>query len=218
MNKKYIITIIITAIVAVGIAESRHFFTQNKVNDTETQTSTIYSPYAGQEVRGIKALSQDDIEGLLAGAGTPFGGLAKPAELNGYPGPRHVLDAIEAGEFEVTDEQKQKIEALYNEMKPKAVALGEQIIVLEQEIDNAFASKTVTEEMLMEKLNESAKLYGDLRTTHLSYHFPMMDILLPDQVALYNELRGYTSEGDPCSNIPESVHDVELWKEHNNCK
>ena len=56
--------------------------------------SAIHSPYTGQEARGIKALSQDDIEGLLSGAGTPFGGMAKPAELNGYPGPRHVLDAI----------------------------------------------------------------------------------------------------------------------------
>jgi len=179
--------------------------------------SAIHSPYAGQEIRGIKALSQDDVEGLLAGAGTPFGGMAKPAELNGYPGPRHVLDAMEAGEFEVTDGQRGQIEKLYAEMKPQAIALGEKIVVIEQKIDDAFSNGTITGKYLQEKVSESALLYGQLRTVHLKYHFPMMDILSPEQVALYNKLRGYTFSGDPCKNIPEGVHDVDLWKKHNNC-
>src|SRR5262249_1929289 len=46
------------------------------------------NPYAGQQSRSIKALSEDDIAALLKGAGI---GLAKAAELNGYPGPAHVL-------------------------------------------------------------------------------------------------------------------------------
>lgn len=217
MNKKYIITIIITAIVAVGLAESRHFFTQDIATVTETQTSTIHSPYAGQDVHGIKALSQDDIEGLLAGAGTPLGGLAKPAELNGYPGPRHVLDAIEAGEFEVSAEQKEKIEALYQEMKPQAIDLGEQIIAIEQTIDDEFTNKNVTEESLRKNIAESANLYEELRFVHLKYHLKMVDILTPEQVEQYNLLRGYIGDNDPCENIPEG-HDPELWKAHNNCK
>ena len=47
------------------------------------------SPYAGQQARQVKALSKAEIEGLLAGRGL---GYAKAAELNHYPGPRHVLD------------------------------------------------------------------------------------------------------------------------------
>src|SRR5215467_12288791 len=47
------------------------------------------SPYAGQGSSEIKALSADEMKGLKDGAGM---GLAKPAELNHYPGPRHVLD------------------------------------------------------------------------------------------------------------------------------
>ena len=45
-------------------------------------------PYAGQEARSIKALSDDDIAALRKGEGM---GMAKAAELNGYPGPVHVL-------------------------------------------------------------------------------------------------------------------------------
>ena len=178
--------------------------------------SAIQSPYAGQEARGIKALSEDDIEGLLAGAGTPFGGMAKPAELNGYPGPRHVLDAVEAGEFEVTDEQLIQIEALYEEMRAEAIDLGTQIIDLEKAIDDAFVNSTITEEFLQENVTASAELYGQLRIVHLKYHLQMVDILTAEQVAQYNELRGYTS-GNPCDNVPEG-HDADLWRQHNNCE
>ncbi|MBW5435799.1 hypothetical protein FXB41_13685 [Bradyrhizobium canariense] len=46
-------------------------------------------PYAGLEHRPIKALSHQQIEDLRAGRGM---GLALAAELNGYPGPSHVLE------------------------------------------------------------------------------------------------------------------------------
>ena len=45
-------------------------------------------PYAGQQARTIKALSDDDLAALRKGEGM---GMAKAAELNGYPGPAHVL-------------------------------------------------------------------------------------------------------------------------------
>ncbi len=87
-----------------GTAQQIVVFSQQHRSTSQTSDeSAIRSPYVGQEARGIKALSQDDVEGLLAGAGSPFGGMAKPAELNGYPGPRHVLDAVKAVEFELTD-------------------------------------------------------------------------------------------------------------------
>ena len=46
------------------------------------------SPYAGMQARPVKALSDQQIADLKAGRGM---GLALPAELNGYPGPSHVL-------------------------------------------------------------------------------------------------------------------------------
>jgi len=203
----------IVVIIIVGVIFSQQ---HTSISQTSDEKSSIYSPYAGQEARGIKALSQDDIEGLLAGAGTPFGGMAKPAELNGYPGPRHVLDAAKAGELELTSEQQKIIESLYEEMRSEAIQLGKQIIDIEKDIDDAFSRQKITKKFLQKKVSESASLYGQLRFVHLKYHLLMMDILTPQQVERYNDLRGYTST-DPCKNIPEG-HDPEMWKLHHNCE
>ena len=51
------------------------------------------APYAGQEQRAIKALSPQEVDDYLQGRGM---GTSKPAELNHYPGPKHVLDAAAA--------------------------------------------------------------------------------------------------------------------------
>jgi hypothetical protein len=112
-SKIFIAIIVSVGLIAtiVGVIFWRQYTTSSETPDE----GAIHSPYAGQELRGIKALSQEDIEGLLAGTGIPFGGMAKPAELNGYPGPRHVLDAVEAREFELTSGQQEQIEALYED-------------------------------------------------------------------------------------------------------
>lgn len=65
----------------------------------DAQMSPI-QPYAGLETRQIKALSGEPVAELRAGEGM---GLALAAELNGYPGPRHVLDL--ANQLGLTDEQ-----------------------------------------------------------------------------------------------------------------
>ena len=46
-------------------------------------------PYAGLEARAIKSLSAADVQELRRGGGW---GLALPAELNGVPGPAHLLE------------------------------------------------------------------------------------------------------------------------------
>ena len=48
-----------------------------------------HGPYAGMQQRSVKALSEQQIADLRAGKGM---GLALAAELNGYPGPIHVLE------------------------------------------------------------------------------------------------------------------------------
>ena len=155
---------IFVSIIVVGlIALAGVWFWRPATVPTETANeSVIQSPYVGQETRGIKALSQADIEGLLAGAGTPFGGMAKPAELNGYPGPRHVLDAVEAGEFDLTTDQREQVEVLYSKMRSEAITLGTQIIDVEQALDNAFQNGTINEAFLKEKIAESTDLYAQL--------------------------------------------------------
>ena len=73
---------------------------------TVTITFAQESPYAGQEGRRIKSLSNREIAAYLAGAGMGF---AKPAELNHYPGPKHVLELLD--EMELTPEQEAQAKA-----------------------------------------------------------------------------------------------------------
>jgi hypothetical protein len=47
------------------------------------------TPYAGMQSRAIKSLSDNDINELRRGGGW---GLALAAELNGMPGPAHLLE------------------------------------------------------------------------------------------------------------------------------
>lgn len=144
--------------------------------------------YAGQEQRPIKALSDAEQADLLAGKGM---GLAKAAELNGYPGPRHVLDL--ATQLALTSEQRQASEALFAMMQTRAKALGIEIIEAERLLDRAFASGELNERQLGERLERIGALNAQLRGTHLAAHLEQARLLSSEQVATYNKLRGYAS-------------------------
>lgn len=60
---------------------------------------------------------------LRAGRGM---GLALPAELNGYPGPVHVLEL--AGKLGLTEDQRKRVPELHAAMKAETVLLGERLI------------------------------------------------------------------------------------------
>ena len=144
------------------------------------------TPYAGLEQRTIKALSDQQIADLRAGRGM---GLALPAELNGYPGPVHVLELADA--LRLTDAQRSRAKTLFEEMKAEAIPLGEQIISEETALDRLFADQTITPAMLTAVTARIATIQGELRAAHLRYHLTMRDTLTPDQIALYDEKRGY---------------------------
>ncbi len=169
------------------------------------------SEYAGQETREIKSLSENDIDELRNGKGW---GLAKAAELNGLPGPVHILEMKE--EIGLSAEQILAIENLYNGMKQEAIPLGRKLIDLEKQMNNHFSDRTITDELLRLLLERISKVYEKLRYVHLSTHLKTPKILTSEQIALYNKLRGYSSDDDPCENIPQG-HDPEMWKKHHNC-
>jgi hypothetical protein len=168
------------------------------------------SKYAGEEKREIKSLSATDIEELQNGKGW---GLAKAAELNGVPGPVHLLEMKE--EIDLSAEQIRAIEDIYTNMKQEAVPLGLELIELERELNNHFANRTITNELLRQILQKIAQVHGQLRYVHLSAHLKTPDILKSEQITLYNKLRGYSSD-DPCENVPKG-HDPTMWKKHHNC-
>ena len=89
-----------------------------------------HHPYAGLEQRAVKALSEQQIADLKAGRGM---GLALPAELNGYPGPSHVLENADA--LGLSAEQREHTKGLFEAMKAEAVPVGERLI--EQEASPA---------------------------------------------------------------------------------
>jgi hypothetical protein len=168
------------------------------------------SKYAGEEKREIKSLSEADIEELKNGKGW---GLAKAAELNGMPGPAHLLEM--KNEIDLSANQVWAIEDLYNKMKQEAIPLGLELIELERELNKHFANRTITSEFLGILLERVAQVQKKLRYVHLLTHLKTPDILTPEQIASYNKLRGYSSD-EPCENIPKG-HDPIMWKKNHNC-
>jgi hypothetical protein len=116
-------------------------------------------------------------------------GLALPAELNGYPGPVHVLEL--ADRLGLSTDQRARVQELHAAMKPETVPLGERLIAQKTDLDRQFAGKTVTPASLQAATAEIATTQGALRFAHLRYHLSTQDILTPEQVHLYGELRGY---------------------------
>ena len=143
-------------------------------------------PYAGLEARSIKALSEQQIADLRAGRGM---GLALAAELNGYPGPMHVLEMADA--LDLSGQQRAKMQELFAAMKAEAIPLGERLIAQEAELDKAFAAKTVTPPSLAAATDAIGTTHSALRQTHLKYHLSAVEVLTPAQIQRYSELRGY---------------------------
>jgi Spy/CpxP family protein refolding chaperone len=145
-----------------------------------------HEPYSGLEARPVKALSEQQIADLRAGRGM---GMALAAELNGYPGPVHVLELAEP--LGLTPGQRDRIAELFEAMKAEAVALGAMLIAAEASLDRQFAARTVTEARLVDGVQAIATVQASLRVAHLTYHLATVEVLTPDQVARYAELRGY---------------------------
>lgn len=162
-----------------------------------------HSPYSGQQMREIKALSPDDISDYLNGEGM---GLAKAAELNHYPGPRHVLDL--SSELNLSEEQRLKTEKIYNAMHESAVRLGRQIVEKEKELDALFSAGAINNKNLEELVWDIARLQGALRVVHLQAHLEMKQILTKEQIEKYDNLRGYSSVESPKS------HDLHKHGKH----
>ena len=145
-------------------------------------------PYAGLETRPIKALSAQQIADLKAGRGMGF---ALPAELNGYPGPVHVLEL--ADRLGLSAAQKAEMTRLFEAMKAEAMPLGERLIAEETALDALFADRRATADTVAAAAAEIGATQGLLRAAHLKYHLATLQALQPEQVQRYAELRGYTN-------------------------
>lgn len=144
------------------------------------------SPYSGMQIRPIKALSEQQVADLKVGRGM---GLALAAELNGYPGPSHVLEL--ADKLDLSADQRTNVQELFTSMKQEALPLGAKLIEQEAELDKQFANRTVTPDSLKSATTAVAATQGALREAHLKYHLSTVAILSHRQMRRYAELRGY---------------------------
>lgn len=133
----------------------------------------------------IKALDAQQIDDYLAGRGM---GMARAAELNGYPGPKHVLDL--ADQLELSPGQRERTEALMRSMQSDARALGAQLVEAERRLDRLFAERLATPKTMRPIVERIGMLQGALRTLHLETHLAQAALLAPDQIDRYNALRG----------------------------
>ena len=111
-----------------------------------------HNPYAGQHERPIKALSEDDTRQYLAGAGM---GYARAAELNGYPGPMHVLDL--GDKLGLSEAQRGATQRLMETHKAEARAIGAKRVAAEKSLDDLFSSRAMDSQRLAEAVRTASQ-------------------------------------------------------------
>jgi peptidoglycan hydrolase CwlO-like protein len=148
--------------------------------------------HMSHETTSTSGLSDEQRTEYVNGEGM---GLARPAELNHYPGPRHVLD--NADKLQLSADQLAKTQALFQEVHTKAQALGKEIVAKEDELDSLFRDQRADVEKVSSLTSEIARLQGELRALHLSMHIRERAVLSPEQVAKYDSLRNYVPGSNP---------------------
>ena len=153
---------------------------------THCAAAQASQPYADMRTRAIKALSDQQIADLRAGRGMA---LALAAELNGYPGPAHLLEL--ADQLDLTVEQRRHFEQMFDAMKRETIPVGQQLIAAEANLDRRFADRTITPDQLSAAVATLGEIQGRLRAAHLRYHLSTPALLTHEQMRRYGELRGY---------------------------
>jgi Spy/CpxP family protein refolding chaperone len=173
--------LVLLASLAAGVVQAQHAHHGGPA-------AAAAPPYAGMQDRAIKALSDEERRALLDGRGS---GMALAAELNGFPGPAHVLELAEA--LQLTGEQRHATQLLMQEHQAEARALGAQVVDAERELDRAFAGRQLDEKEVDRLTARIGQLQARLRAAHLRTHLKQSALLTPAQVARYQQLRGYAA-------------------------
>lgn len=179
---------LVAASIAVPQAAPQHAAGSDGAGHGIQEAPLPARPYAGLERRRLKALSEEQEADLLAGRGLT---LALAAELNGYPGPAHVLELADT--LGLTPAQRTAAEALRARVGAEARAIGGRIVALEEELDTLFAGGDADAGRLAALTSALGALGGRLREAHLTAHIAMRAELEPAQRDAYARLRGYAA-------------------------
>jgi hypothetical protein len=184
----------VATLIAVGILAGSHLLAGPTPLRAQEAAPTP-APYVDQLQTSIRGLSTVEIDDLRSGRGM---GLARPAEINGYPGPRHVLDL--ASELALSEEQRTAVQTLFDQMEAEAAPLGEQFLTLYAELERSFRAGTASAESVAMMTAQIGQIEGQLRASHLKYHLLTRHALTDEQNAAYARLRGYQmADGAPVS-------------------
>ena len=126
--------------------------------------------------------------------------LALAAELNGYPGRRHVLELGE--QLSLTDRQRVDVQRLFDQMTAEVVPIGEKLISQEAELDRLFARRVVAPSGLDSVTAAVGFTQAELRKAHLKYHLMTSELLTPAQMQRYAQLRGYINQNSGTQHTP----------------
>ena len=135
---------------------------------------------------GIKALSAEQVAEYLNGEGM---GLARAAELNHYPGPKHVLELADS--LGLSEDQLNRVRATRERVVTRARELGATIVQKERELDRLFAAGRAEARAVETLTAEIGRLNGALRAAHLFAHIETRALLSAEQIERYDRLRGY---------------------------
>ena len=72
--------------------------------------------------------------------------------------------------MQLSAEQRQRVQKLYDSMKAEAIATGEVLIERERLLDQQFAQRTMTPQALAALTAQIGEAQGRLRAVHLKYH------------------------------------------------
>jgi len=97
----------------------------------------------------------------------------------------------------LTEIQQRDVQAIFDRMSAAAKPLGGQLIAQEQALDQLFAKSEITPDRLAAATAAIAELQGRLRAVHLSAHLETRALLNADQIARYQQLRGYNASPAP---------------------
>ncbi|MCB1888345.1 MAG: hypothetical protein KDH20_12125 [Rhodocyclaceae bacterium] len=158
----------------------------------------------------LASMGGHQMQGLLDGRGM---GMAKAAELNGYPGPKHVLEL--AAELELDDTQRERTQHLFDTMQADARQVGAQLVEEERRLDRLFKDGLATEAGMQSIMDRIGSLQGTLRARHLATHIAQREILDDGQIDRYMELRSASrGQGGPGMHHAPGQHGGPMMQHH----
>jgi Spy/CpxP family protein refolding chaperone len=97
----------------------------------------------------------------------------------------------------LTAQQREQVQAIFDRMSEAAKPLGAELVDRERTLDQLFQKGEITPDWLAAETAAIGDLQGRLRVVHLSAHLETRALLRPEQITLYEQLRGYEGTAAP---------------------